>query len=228
MLARMKPPASPPSARKPWRALECALLFIGVPTVVAAGWLPVLVIPLLVLMAIGCGIVLRRRHGLGLAELMRPKVPRQEWQRILAIYLLTVPGLIGLLWLLKPAVLFSLIVLHPKLWLLVIIAYPLLSVLPQELIYRAYFFARYRPLFGDGPGLVLASAGVFAFGHLVFHNWPAVALTFCGGWLFGQTYRRTGSLLAAAVEHALYGCAIFTIGYGQFFFDGTMRLVRGG
>ena len=228
MLARMKPPESSPSARKPWLALECAALFIGVPAVMAAGWLPVLVIPLLVLMAIGCAVVLRRCHGLGLAELMRPKVPRLEWRRILFVCLLTVPGLIGLLWLLKPDALFSLAGQQPKLWLLIMVAYPLASVWPQELIYRAYFFARYRPLFGGGRGLVLASASVFAFGHVVFHNWPAVALTFCGGWLFGQTYRRTDSLLAVAVEHTLYGCAIFTIGYGQFFFDGTMRLVRGG
>jgi membrane protease YdiL (CAAX protease family) len=63
-------------------------------------------------------------------------------------------------------------------------------------------------------------------GHIVFRNWPAILLTCAGGWLFGTTYRRTSSLLLVSVEHALYGCAIFTIGYGNYFFDGSRRLFR--
>lgn len=74
--------------------------------------------------------------------------------------------------------------------------------------------------------MVWVAAVVFAFGHIVFGNWLAVVLTGIGGWLFGTTYRRTASLGLVAVEHALYGCAIFTIGYGQFFLDGTLRLLR--
>jgi len=74
--------------------------------------------------------------------------------------------------------------------------------------------------------MIIANAVAFSVGHVVFHNWPAVALTLLGGWLFANTYERTSSLRLVAVEHALYGCAVFTIGYGAFFFEGTLRLFR--
>jgi membrane protease YdiL (CAAX protease family) len=208
------------------RALECGALFLGVPAVIAAGWLPVLVIPLLLLMAVGCGLTLQYRHKIHLRDLLQPKVPRAEWRRILLLHLIALPCLTALLWAIQPAAMFSLVCRHTGIWLFVMFAYPLVSVLPQELIYRAFFFERYRPLFGRGIGMTLASAAVFGFGHVVFHNWPAVILTCAGGGLFATTYQRTSSLLLVSVEHALYGCAIFTIGYGQFFFDGTLRLFR--
>jgi hypothetical protein len=44
--------------------------------------------------------------------------------------------------------------------------------------------------------------------------------------LFGITYQRTSTLLVTAAEHALYGCAIFTIGFGEFFVEGTLRWLR--
>jgi membrane protease YdiL (CAAX protease family) len=153
-------------------------------------------------------------------------VPGREWGRVLAIYLAAIPCLFGLLWWVKPSALFFLLGHHTGIWLLIMIGYPVLSVFPQELIYRAFFFERYRPLFGRGVGMIAASAAVFGFGHVVFHNWISVALTFLGGWLFGVTYRRTSSLLMVSAEHALYGCAIFTIGYGEFFVDRALWLFR--
>lgn len=35
------------------------------------------------------------------------------------------------------------------------------------------------------------------------------------------TYRRARSLLAASIEHALYGMLVFSVGLGRFFFHGT-------
>jgi membrane protease YdiL (CAAX protease family) len=207
-------------------ALECAALFLGLPAAVVAGLAPFLVIPLLLLTALGCGLVLRWRHGINLPDLIRPRVPAREWRRVLLSYAVAAPGLVALLWFIQPDAMFALLCRHTRIWVLVMIFYPLLSVFPQELVYRAYFFERYRPLFGSGPGMVAAAAAVFAFGHIVFGNWLAVALTGVGGWLFATTYRRTGSLGLVSVEHALYGWAIFTIGYGPFFFDGTLRLFR--
>jgi hypothetical protein len=34
----------------------------------------------------------------------------------------------------------------------------------------------------------------------------------------------TGSLLTSSIEHALYGCWLFTVGLGQFFYHGRVRL----
>jgi hypothetical protein len=54
----------------------------------------------------------------------------------------------------------------------------------------------------------------------------AIGLAFAAGCLFGRTYQRTSSLLLVCAEHTLYGCAAFTIGYGEFFFDKTMQPYR--
>jgi hypothetical protein len=48
-------------------------------------------------------------------------------------------------------------------------------------------------------------------------------LTLIGGWLFARRYQRTRSLLAASVEHALYGVLAFTVGLGALFHHGAVR-----
>jgi membrane protease YdiL (CAAX protease family) len=127
--------------------------------------------------------------------------------------------LLGLaVWLAAPKMLFSLIKTAPALWLLVMIFYPVLSVYPQELLYRAYFFHRFKPLFGERTGMILASAMLFGFVHIIFGSWISIALTAAGGVLFGMTYRKSGSLLRACLEHALFGDFIFTIGIGRYFY----------
>ncbi|TVQ12664.1 MAG: CPBP family intramembrane metalloprotease [Balneolaceae bacterium] len=118
----------------------------------------------------------------------------------------------------EPEELFVFIIDKPLTWLLIIILYPLLSVLPQELIYRAYIFHRYRFLFGSGRLQVHLSALAFAFVHIIYFNYPAVFLTYGAGYLFARTYKETKSLLAVSLEHAVYGCFIFTIGLGKYFY----------
>lgn len=225
MLWNMDGSKTPTRAAKLGLAAEWAILFLGVPAAYAAGWVPITILPVLLIMAAGCGFTLRRRHNFTWHQLF-PATTAGDWRKILLTYAVALPCLVGLLWATRPLALFSLPLRHPLIWMLVMVAYPVLSVLPQELIYRVFFFERYRPLFGRGTSMVVMSAVAFSFGHIVFHNWPAVALTFAGGWLFGRTYQRTSSLLLVAVEHALYGCAIFTIGYGNYFFEGTLRIFR--
>lgn len=119
----------------------------------------------------------------------------------------------------------SLVRNHPVFWVILMVLYPLLSVYPQELIYRAFLFHRYRTIFPTPWVVMFASAAAFGFMHVVFWNVPAVVLSFFGGLLFAWTYHRTQSLLAAFIEHSLYGCLIFTIGLGAYFFPGTISLV---
>jgi membrane protease YdiL (CAAX protease family) len=115
----------------------------------------------------------------------------------------------------------------PALWAVVMVAYPVLSVYPQGLLFRAFFFERYAELFPGRWAMILASAVAFAFLHIVFRNWLAVALTFLGGILFAANYAKTGSLEASSFEHALYGCFLFTVGLGQYFYQGTVGTVSG-
>ena len=191
------------------------------------GWVRLPIILLLLLVAAGCYLALRLQGRISNAQLCAFSVTSRDWRLVLRRFALAVPILMLFVLCLNPRGLFGLVLHRPGLWLLVMLAYPVLSVLPQELIYRVFFFDRYGSLFGHGLGLLAANAVAFSVAHILFHNWVAVLLTLVGGWLFGSTYRRTSSMLFTAVEHSLYGCAIFTVGLGGYFLEGTMRLFRG-
>jgi hypothetical protein len=40
-------------------------------------------------------------------------------------------------------------------------------------------------------------------------------LTFIGGILFAFTFKKTKSTLLVSIEHAIYGCWLFTVGMGE-------------
>lgn len=106
-------------------------------------------------------------------------------------------------------------------WIIVFVLYPLLSAWPQELIYRAFMFQRYRRLFTSDMAMIIASEAAFAFLHVLFRNWLAIGLTFIAGIVFAMDYHKTKALTPAFIEHALYGNLIFTIGLGYFFYQGA-------
>jgi len=118
-----------------------------------------------------------------------------------------------------PQRLFSLPLEHPDRWALVMLLYPVLSATPQEILFRSFFFRRYGALF---PAHTLTAASALAFGwaHIVLHNWVAVTFCAAGGFIFARTYEKTKSLAAASLEHALYGCWVFTLGLGVYFYHG--------
>lgn len=123
-------------------------------------------------------------------------------------------------WMFMPERFLSLPRRAPEIWVRVMLLYPILSVVPQELIWRGFFFRRYRAIFASPATMIAASAASFAFIHILLENVIAVALTLVGGVIFASTYQRTRSLAAASLEHALYGCLVFTIGLGWFFYLG--------
>ena len=113
---------------------------------------------------------------------------------------------------------------NPRLWLLILVLYPLLSVYPQEVIYRAYFFqhaARILPGVRV-PWLLALNVAIFGFAHIIFGNLWAPILSAAGGLLFATTYLKSRSLICAAFEHALWGNLIFTIGLGPLFAGGSV------
>lgn len=100
------------------------------------------------------------------------------------------------------------------------IAYPLLSALPQEFIFCSFFFERYKPMFGEDTLIVFISATVFAYAHVLYINPVAPSLSFIGGLIFALTYRKTKSLALVTIEHGLYGNFLFFIGLGFYFYSG--------
>jgi membrane protease YdiL (CAAX protease family) len=119
--------------------------------------------------------------------------------------------------------LFSFPLQRPWFWLLVMILYPILSALPQELVLRSFFFRRYKDFFGEGALMIAVNAFVFGLIHVMFHNWVSPLLSVIAGTLFATSYTQHRSLKWAAIEHALYGNMIFTVGIGFYFLAGPFR-----
>jgi hypothetical protein len=135
---------------------------------------------------------------------------------------------IGVVWY-APRLLFELVRERPLLWGLIMVLYPVLSVYPQSIVYRAFLMHRYAELAGgayvenrQSSILIFLSAVAFAFMHIIFRNPLAVVMTFAGGLLFAWRYRRSDSLAASALEHSLYGCLLFTLGLGRYFYHGRL------
>ena len=201
-------------------ALEFAAVYVIVPLLIYYRRIPNLPIPYLMIIALLAFFVLRSDPTFRLSQLAVWGNARPFLTAILIRDAVCLVGLGIAVYLLAPQLLFSLIRRSPRLWALIFVLYPLLSVYPQELLYRAYFFHRYQPLFGRGWGLMAASALAFGFVHIIFRNWLAVGLCVIGGLLFSLTYQTSGSLLLACLDHAIFGNFVCTIGLGQFFYHG--------
>lgn len=103
----------------------------------------------------------------------------------------------------------------PLTWVAFSIWYLLMSVIPQELLFRAYLFHRYRFLFKGKLPLIVISTLTFAFSHIVYGNYFALGLTLIGGYFFSVTYQKSRSLLITVAEHLMYGMLIFLSGVGD-------------
>ncbi len=114
---------------------------------------------------------------------------------------------------------------RPALWLLFAALYPVLSVLPQGILFRVFFLQRYGMLFASSALLLVMGALAFSFAHVIYRNIPALVITAAGGAMFLETYRQSQSMLLAAAEHGAYGILAFTAGLGRFLYLGSRTRV---
>jgi membrane protease YdiL (CAAX protease family) len=203
--------------------IEFVVLFFGAVTAYTVADLPGGPIPGLVLAAAAALLYLRRQESFPRGNLWRAGRLRTELAPMLLLCALFAAAAVLMLAVLDPDRLFEFPRQQPGLWVAVVVLYPILSVYPQELVFRAFLLHRYAPLFTSERQAAAAGAVAFGFAHIIFGNALAVALTTAGGWLFARRYQRTGSLFAVAAEHALYGIVIFTVGLGEFFYHGASR-----
>jgi uncharacterized protein len=146
--------------------------------------------------------------------------PLKARQFALLRFIIATPLIVALTFYLAPDRLFVFPTQHTILWLIVMVLYPLLSTMPQEILFRTFFFHRYQKLFSGAPALIVINALGFGFVHIVFHNWVAPVLSILGGLSFAYSYNQHKSLKWVVIEHAAYGCMIFTIGLGFYFVNG--------
>ena len=216
-------PTPTPTSARAWRLAELLLLFGAGPALLAMApsWM---VIPGIMMGAGVCLTLLLTDRGFERRQLWNSQAARAQW---IPMMVRTGIGCLALLLavaLLRPEALFQLPRTRPLLWLAILVGYPLLSVYPQEIIFRTFFFHRYRELLVHSRWQVVASAAAFGYAHVVLHNVPSVLLSAVGGVLFASTYLRSRSTLLAAVEHAIYGCFVFTVGLGGLFYAGGRTL----
>ncbi len=207
-----------------WLWIEFVLLYVGVPVLI---WvirrsMGGLVIPVLVVTGAGLFAMLWFAPDFDRRRLWNSDRFRERVRRPVQRFVIGAAVLASIVVLAAPDLLFSFIRESPKTWAIVVVVYPCLSVYPQEIIFRAYPFYRYRRIFPTDASMVLVTATGFAMAHLVFAHWISLSLSFVGGILFARTYLRTRSTLQSSVEHALWGLFIFTIGLGAYFYGGAI------
>ena len=201
------------------KTLELTLVFGVLPlALTAVASQPPVIVPLLVASAV-CLVVLLRDTRFERRRLWAGGAVRQALPGIILRWLIGWLVFGAAIYWLRPGDLFAFPRHNPRMWVVVMVLYPLLSAWPQEIIFRAFFEHRYRRLLG--PALVVTSAVAFAWVHILFRNWLAVVLTFPAGLLFMTTYRRRRSLACSTIEHALWGDLVFTIGLGRYFYSGS-------
>ena len=138
----------------------------------------------------------------------------QFWQRTLIKLFVIIAITTLYMFVVDINMLFIVVKTKPSFWLMILFIYSFFSVYPQELIYRTFFFQRYESLFRSNLVFILVNAAVFSLAHIFFKSSLVMFLTFTGGILFALTFKKTKSTLLVSIEHAIYGCWLFTVGMG--------------
>ena len=208
---------TPPSPAR--LRVEFVLLFVLAPVGVAVLLPASSLFPVLFALVILSVWLLIRTPGFALSGLWRGRV---SWFRVIAfagiaagISAVLVTSLRPEAWLMPGRA-------APWLLVAILVLYPLLSALPQELIFRTLFFERYGPILPNGLAGLILNAALFSLAHLIYWNWIVAALTFAGGLAFAHSYRDRRSLPEAVAMHAVAGDVLFAFGMGTWFFSGNV------
>ncbi|MCY3982968.1 MAG: CPBP family intramembrane metalloprotease [Roseovarius sp.] len=197
---------------------EASLLYVAAPVVMAvflpANWLFLM---LFIVMAIGL-ILLWRTPGVRLSDLLRG-FGRIDWKTTCVFTAVTAIICYMVVMAYEPDSAFRLLRENPPLLLIIAILYPILSALPQEIIYRPLFFHRYGGLISSANQAVFVNAALFSLAHLMYWNLVVAAMTFCGGLIFAGVYSKTGNFPMVVLLHAIAGNLIFAFGLGIYFYS---------
>lgn len=198
---------------------EFAALYIGAPLAIALFLPPQRMFTALFVFSVAGMLLLWRTGGFRWRNLARGR--RIPWWEVLGIALATVISGVAILSLARPEALFAILRTNPEFLIVIWCFYPILSALPQELIFRPLFFHRYGSLLPEGRGAIAINALIFSFAHLMYWSWVVAAMTFIGGWVFARAYLRHG-FPAAWLLHAVAGNILFAVGMGYYFWSGNV------
>ena len=204
-------------------ALEFILLCICLPTVIIAYRFAPYMFFFLWSAAAYCYCVLRFRYKEHLSDLWKwSSVTWDNMRPILIRWVFASIGMLAFIYFYDPEKVFGIVRDRPQIIPFLLVMYPVLSALPQEFIFCSFFFERYKAFFKTERTMIVASAIVFAYAHVLFINWVAPALSLIAGLIFAMTYAKTKSLALVTIEHGLYGNVLFLVGLGWYFYGGAV------
>lgn len=204
-----------------WRRVEFGLFFMVAPVTGAVLLPPNQMFAMLFALTLVGLVLLAATPGFRWGELV------QGWRAlrplpILGFSALTFATCWTVIMMTRPEAAFFLIRQNPEMMLVIALLYPLLSALPQEIVYRALYFRRYGAILpGGGSGYVL-NAALFSLAHLMYWSWIVLAMTFAGGLVFAWAYLARKSFPLAVVLHSLAGVILFALGLGVYFYSGAV------
>ena len=210
---------------KIWLYVELISVFIGLPLWVWSGWFTIdfVLIPVVVVL-IPAIVWLIKAGGWNQRNFWSGDLTREKYflRIILVRFVMTASMIIAFALMYRPEKIFDLPASNVTVWMVLAVFYPLLSVYPQELLYRGFFFQRYQRLFTSAWLMIIVSSLCFAWMHIVFESTVSLMFTLCGGLYFSHTYARTRSLRLVCLEHSLYGELIFISGFAEDFLQASL------
>jgi hypothetical protein len=130
------------------RAAEFAVLYLGLPLMLALVLPPAWLWPVLLGATALALVLLALTPGFAWSELWRGW-GRVDWRYVALVAAGTAVIAAVLVWWLVPRQALALPRQATGLWLMILVLYPVVSALPQELLFRPLFFRRYGSLFPD-------------------------------------------------------------------------------
>lgn len=196
---------------------EIIILFIIVPVLLAVYKLKIPLMLVLLVFGILIFLFLKYDDSFDLKKIKKFNLSAKQLRKMIAVFLFSAVIMVMLIYIIDKNRLFLLVKKVPWLLLLISVFYPLFSVIPQTLIYRLFFFHRYKKLYKNDTLKIIFSALFFAFGHLLYKNVLVLLLAFVAGLIFSYHYYKTKSFWISVIEHSLYGVWLFASGLGYFF-----------
>ena len=199
--------------RKLYLTIEFTYLFIFIPLMFTSN-ISLYIKGVFILFGVIHVLLITKRKGLMLRKQLIKWPQDSEWKFILMKFILLASLTIIGMDIFDPKDLFAILLKKPLVWLSVSASYFIVSVYPQEFLFRAFFFERYNRMFKNLNQLIFVNALIFSFAHIMFNSVFVLVLTFFGSIIFSLTYIKTKSIMLVSIEHFLYGAWLFTVGMG--------------
>jgi len=201
---------------------EFFIFFIAIPVFIAVTLPATIMFPALFLMTAVGLVLLHHTKTFRWGWLLRGK----EHVRLRDVVGFSVfVAVASVLWIyaVRPEAALQLLREQPALLLVIALLYPLISALPQELVFRPLFFGRYKDILPEGRQAIVANAAIFSMAHLMYWSMTVIIMTFVGGLAFAWAYEVRRSFALAVILHSVAGVILFAVGLGIFFYSGNVQ-----